>query len=109
MCMTWSKAADSEKVLFRAISLLFYHNENLLHLMLNPDYPKLMAPPEVIKSRAQGFSSSEQLLVRIALDAWDGSGGIHFNELYEKLDPQNFQKMLLVLNYLYSPQQAIHF
>ncbi|NOT80992.1 MAG: hypothetical protein HOP07_18550 [Bacteriovoracaceae bacterium] len=67
--MTWSKAADSEKVLFRAISLLFYRNENLLHLMLNPDYPKLMAPPEVIKRRAQGFSSSEQLLVRIALDA----------------------------------------
>ncbi|NOT80801.1 MAG: hypothetical protein HOP07_17585 [Bacteriovoracaceae bacterium] len=53
--MTWSKAADSEKVLFRAISLLFYRNENLLHLMFNPDYPKLMAPPEVIKGRRKAF------------------------------------------------------
>lgn len=107
--MTWSKATDSEKVLFQALSLLFHRNENLLHLMLNPDCPKLMAPSEVIKARAIGLSSSEQLLVRIGLDAWNGSGGIHFNELYETLDPHNFQKMLLVLNFLYSPQQAILF
>lgn len=107
--MTWSKAANSEKVLFTALSLLFDRNDKLLHLMLNPDVPKLMATSDVIKIRAQGFSPSEQLLVRIGLDAWNGSGGIHFNELYENIDPHNFQKILLVLNYLYSPNQAVLF
>lgn len=107
--MTWSKAHEGEKVLLRALTLLLSQNENLLHLILNPDQPKLAASPETIKERAQDFSPSERLLVRIALDTWNGSGGLHFNELYEKLDHQNFQKMLLVLNYLYSPKQAIIF
>lgn len=107
--MTWSNADDSDKVLLRALSLLFHRNEKLLHLMLNPDSPRLIAPSDVIKIRAQYLSSSEQLLVRIGLDAWDGTGGIHFNELYQKLDSHNFQKMLLFLNYLYSPEEAILF
>ena len=77
--------------------------------MVNPDTPKLTAPSVVIQRKIKGLSSSEQLLARIGLDVWDGSGGIHFNELYEKLDPMNFQRVLLVLNYLKSPHEAVLF
>jgi hypothetical protein len=107
--MSWSNASDGDKILRRALSLLFHRNDKLLHFMLNPDYPRLMASSDVLKIEAQCFSSSEQLLIRIGLDIWDGSGSIHFNELYENLDHRNFQKMLLILNYLYSPEEAILF
>ena len=106
---SWNTADCSDKILLRTLSLLYEKNENLLHFMLNPDTPRLTASSEVIKDRGQGFSSGEQLLIRIGLDVWNGSGGIHFNELYQKLDPFNFQKVLLILNYLYSPGQAILF
>jgi hypothetical protein len=107
--MGWKNADNNDRILKRALSLLFHRNEKLMHLMLNPDTPRLMSTSELIKNHSLGFSSSEQLLVRIALDIWDGSGGIHFNELYENLDQRNFQKMLLVLNYLYSPEELILF
>ena len=107
--MSWENADNNDKTLKRALSLLLHRNDKILHLMLNPDNPRLMASPAVLKGHSQAFSSSEQLLLRIALDIWDGSGGIHFNEVYENLDHRNFQKMLLVLNYLYSPEEAILF
>jgi hypothetical protein len=107
--MLWSTADHGEKILKRALSLLFHRNDNLLHFILNPDYPRLRAPSDVIKEQARSFSSSEQILIQIGLDIWDGSGGIHFNDLYENLDQRNFQKVLLVLNYLYSPEEAILF
>ena len=107
--MNWSTADSEDKMLLKILSFLYGNNEKLLHVILNPDTPKLIAPSDIIKKRCRGFSSSEQLLIRVGLDIWDGSGGIHFNELYENLDSGNFQKVLLVLNYLYSPHRATLF
>lgn len=105
-CWNPETVADGDRILFEALSLLYGRNEKLLHMLLNPDLPRLIVPSEVIKTGSQSLSSGEQLLIRVGLDIWDGSGGIHFNELYQTLDPYNFQKILLVLNYLYSPEQA---
>ena len=107
--MNWQTADNGDQILLRALSLLYHRNDKLLHFMLNPDTPRLATSSDTIKERARSLSSGEQLLVRIGLDAWDGSGGIHFNELYQKLDPIHFQKVLLVLNYLYSPNEAVLF
>jgi hypothetical protein len=106
---SWENAAESDKIIKNALSMLYEKNENLLHTILNPDLPRLRTSSKVIKARSATLSSGEELLIRIGLDAWDGSGGIHFNELYQKLDPENFQKMLLFLNYLYSPRKTILF
>ncbi len=106
----WIDADTGDKILLRALSLLYSRNEDLLHLLLNPDTPRLKSSIESIKNDSLVLSSGEQLLVRIGLDIWDGgSGGINFNELYQKLDLVHFQKVLLVLNYLYSPGKAILF
>jgi hypothetical protein len=99
----WNEADDCDKVLLKAFLLLYENNEKLLHHILNPNLPKLRTSSDLIKARSTVFSSGEQLLIRIGLDAWNGSGGIHFNELYEKLDSANFQRVLLFLNYLYYP------
>jgi hypothetical protein len=105
----WMNADDGDKVLFTALSLLYGKNEKLLHLILNPDSPCLISTSESIKKESLALSPEEQLLIRIGLDAWNGSGGLHFNEIYQKLGPLSFQKVLLFLNYLYSPQKAILF
>ena len=108
--MNWEDADSSDKILLRALSLLYSKNENLLHLLLNPDIPRLNSSARNIKKYSLALSSGEELLVRIGLDIWDGgSGGIFFNEMYEKLDAANFQKVMLVLHYLYSPNEAINF
>lgn len=106
---TWNNALESDVFLKEALSMLYGHNENMLHFLLNQDQPCLISSSENIKNQANVFSTGEQLLIRIGLDIWDGSGGIHFNELYQGLDERNFQKMLLVLLFLRSPQKAILF
>ncbi|MEI6811049.1 MAG: hypothetical protein WCK60_03325 [Candidatus Nomurabacteria bacterium] len=107
--MSWNDADESDKILYKALSSLYAHNENLLHLLLNPDCPSLMTSSDGLKLYCKALSSGEQVLLRIGLDIWDGSGGIHFNELYETLDDKNFQKMLQVLLFLRSPKEAILF
>lgn len=107
--MFWRDACESDKILYEALSLLYGHNEDMLHLLMSPNVPKLMSSSEDIKKYSQALSTGEQLLVRIGLDIWDGSGGIYFNELYESLDDKNFQKIILVLLFLRSPRKAILF
>jgi hypothetical protein len=68
--------------------------------MLDKDSPHLATSPAEIKSYASVLSSGEQLLVHIGLDIWDSCGGIHFDDLYRKLDPINFQQVISVLLFL---------
>jgi hypothetical protein len=79
------------------LSILYGSNPKLLHLLINPDTPRLISSSENIKYNSGVLSSSEQLLICIGLDAWDRSGGIHFNDLYQCLDNTNFNNMLLAL------------
>lgn len=105
----WSHASDYDQILFEAISMLYGHNEKLIHFLFHPDQPRLRLPSDSLKYDSGILSSGEQLLIRIGLDAWDGSGGIHFNELYQTLDEKHFQKMLQALLFLRSPEKAVLF
>lgn len=98
----WRNASEGDKILLNALSLLYSRNENLLHQILNPDMPRLIASSEEIKYHSGALSSGEQLLVRIGLDIWDGSGGINFCDIYQNLDDGNFQNTILTLLYLRS-------
>ncbi|MBF0316483.1 MAG: hypothetical protein HQK52_23910 [Oligoflexia bacterium] len=104
--MSWSDACDSDKISYEALSMLYGQNENLFHFLMNPDNPRLTATSDRIKYNSGVLSSGEQLLIRVGLDIWDGSGGITFNELYQKLDEKNFQKIILVLLFLRAPKKA---
>ncbi len=103
--MNWNNALESDIVLKEALLMLFGYNKDMLHFLLNPDRPCLASCSEDIKKQSNCFSTGEQLLIRIGLDIWDGSGGIHFNELYQNLDETNFQRILLVLLFLKYPPQ----
>lgn len=97
---TWNNASDEDKILLNALSILYSRNEKLLHFLLNPDRPRLLHSPEKIKYNSGVLSDGEQILINIGLDIWDGSGGIHFCDLYQSLDVENFQNVLMALLYL---------
>jgi len=106
---TWHYSVESDQILYEALSMLYGHNENMLHFLLSSGSPCLRLSADNLKEQSSAFSSGQQLLIRIGLDIWDGSGGVHFNELYQTLDERNFQKMLLAMLFLRSPQKAILF
>ena len=97
------EAYEQDKFLLQVLSILFERNKNLLYLLLDSNAPRLSTSPEIIKEISMSLSSGEDLLIRIGLDIWDGgTGGIHFNELYQKLDGRNFKNILFILQYLYN-------
>ena len=49
--MNWSTADSEDKMLLKILSFLYGNNEKLLHVILNPDTPKLIAPSDTIKKR----------------------------------------------------------
>lgn len=104
-CCWKNDISEGDKHLFFILSHLYEKHENLLHRLLNPDHPVLINPHFTVQERCYGLSTGEKVLMRIGLDIWDSSGGIHFNELYQDLDHISFQKMLLSLLYLRHPGQ----
>ena len=100
----WNKknTCESDFMLYEALSRLYAHHKGLLPFLLNSDGPRLRMPSDILKEHSAVFSSGEQLLVRIGLDIWDGSGGINFNELYQVLDQKNLQTVVSALFFLSS-------
>jgi hypothetical protein len=96
----WKNACESDEVLKLAIGNLFKKNPEIINLFFNQTQPRLICSPEEIKEMARGFGSGDDLLIRIALDVWSEEGGIHFNEIYQKLDEHRFVEVINVLKFL---------
>jgi len=96
----WKEASEGDIKLLNALTLLYSAKEDLLHRVLNPRHPRLVAPSEKIKYESGVLSTGEQLLINIGLDVWDRSGGINFCDVYQCLDDNNFQNVLRALLYL---------
>ena len=98
--VNWKNASETDKNLFTAIARLFRNNPQLLEFFFHPTEPKLTYPCQKIKQLARSFCSADELLVRIGLDIWCEAGTINFNEIFQKLDEQNFVNVILTLGYL---------
>jgi hypothetical protein len=98
--LNWKNASSSDQHLFTAIARLFHNNPQLLEFLFHPSEPQLALPCKKIKQLTRSFSSADELLVRMGLDIWNGSGTINFNEIHEKLDEKNFTNVILTLGYL---------
>lgn len=101
--MNWSQATDGDRQLRKVLSYIYKNDEKLLHLLLHPDRPELIRPDLTVKKTCSGLSTGEKVLLRIGLDIWNESGGIHFNELYQELDQPVLNRVILTLLYLNSP------
>jgi len=96
----WMNATESDRDLMYAASLIFDKRPELYKFFFHPDKPQLRYPCAKIKQLAKSMCSSDELLVRIALDVWCGNGGISFNEIYQKLDEETCGLIVLTIRYL---------
>lgn len=94
----WQMASKMERRQLEIIGHLFCRHLYLLDFLFDPKIPRLRLEPDGLLEQSSVMSAGEDLLVRVALDLWSGSGDAHVWELVEILDEENF---LYVLRALY--------
>lgn len=100
----WKYACPSDKKLLYAIARLFCNRTELLDFFFHSTQSKLSASPEKIREMSRAFCSGDEFLIRLALDIWSQDGGINFNEIYQKVDDNNFYNIIATLGYLRGDQ-----
>ena len=96
----WQGATKSDHQLFFVIKIIFRNHPNLLQFFFEPERPRVRFEPMEMRKRARCFSSGEELLVRVALDIWSGSGNAKIWQIIEILDSGNFSNVLEALSIL---------
>lgn len=89
----WQKATATDRRVLEAILIVLRRYPYLIDFMFDPEEPRLRQRPEDLLEESASFSSGEDLLVRVALDLWSGSGDAHVWELIEFLDDENFSNV----------------
>jgi hypothetical protein len=90
----WKQATYDERRLLKAISLVLGKHPNLLLFVFEKERPRLRELPEILLEKSAAFSASEDLLVRVALDLWSGSGDAHVWEIIEYLDYDSLDNLI---------------
>lgn len=88
----WLGADKGAVKLIEAISILTNQNQELVTFLFDPNSPRLRKRAGILREDAWKFSEEDQLLVRVALDLWSGSGHVQVWELVEAWDTDNWQR-----------------
>lgn len=72
--------------LVHSISILVDHDEELLQFLFSHKEPALRRPAKNLIQDSRDYSLPEQLLVRVALDFWNGRGGARLADLFGEWD-----------------------
>lgn len=93
----WDNADCNDKILFESMNKLFYNHKYLFNYLFEVDKPRIKHEPLDMIKQIKGFSDGEQVLIRVALDIWSGSGNAKVWQLLENLDQSNFNNTLHAL------------
>lgn len=96
----WIPRSEDEYRLVEAISLAVGRHDDLIDFLFDPARPRLRIASGQLIRKSTSLSSGEQLLIRIALDIWNASGNVKIRELFNTLDQEDFENVLLALQYL---------
>ncbi len=99
---SWREATSSDRRMYQAICLVFLNHPKLLEFFFEKKRPRIRFVAEQMRKEAAGFSSGEQILIRVALDMWSGSGNAKVWQMLETLDSSNFGNCLKALGFLRS-------
>lgn len=102
----WQTATKTDHQLYFVIKIIFRNHPKLLEFFFEAEEPRICGEPMEIRKLALCFSSGEELLVRVALDVWSGSGNAKIWQLVETLDSENFSNVLEALSFLNSFSRA---
>ena len=86
--------------MMETLNIIFVGHSKLLQSLFDNEAARLREEPEFLLARAGGFSSGEQVLVRIGLDLWSGSGDVKLWHIIESLDDVTYENVLLGLRHL---------
>ena len=98
--LVWQGCGRHERRLQEVLNLIFRKHPGLLGFLFEEERPRLRREAEQLLIDADVFSSGEQILVRLALDLWNGSGKVRLWDIVERLDQENYQNVLLGLRHL---------
>ena len=86
--------------MMETLNIIFAGHSKLLQFLFDNESARLREEPEFLLAWARGFSSGEQILVRIGLDLWSGSGDVKLWHIIESLDDVTYVNLLLGLRHL---------
>ena len=92
--LTWKKMNRYELRMQETLNLIFRNHPGLLAFIFDIERPRLRLEPECLLSEYGVFSSGEKILVRVALDLWNGSGGVSLWDVVERLDVDNYRNVV---------------
>jgi hypothetical protein len=98
--LNWQGCGRHERRIQEVFNLIFRNHPKLLDFLFQKDKPQLRLESERLLFDAGIFSSGEKILVRLALDLWDGSGKVSLWDIVERLDCENYRNVLLGLRHL---------
>ena len=98
----WPGADEKSLSFLRAISVLLNHNQTLLNFLFDCEKPRLRKRAGILRDDAWRFSEDEQLLIRVALDLWSGSGHVQLWELTEAWEKADWTLFSAAISELHS-------
>jgi hypothetical protein len=98
--LNWQRPGRHERRMMETLNIIFAGHSKLLEFLFDPESARLRQEPEFLLASAGGFSGGEQILVRIGLDLWNGSGDVKLWHIIESLDDTSYQNVLIGLRHL---------
>ena len=113
--LQWKRPWQWELDLLKAMEVLFEKNPELLSYIFDKNEARLRLTPDRLIEESYSLRCEQRLLIRIALDLWNGTGAVAFCSLIDHLDHDSFQCVLSALRLLgprrtspYHPQIKAH-
>jgi len=111
----WKTSWPWELDLLKAMEVLFEKNPDLLNYLFDKKEVRLRLTPDRLIEESYSLRCEQRLLIRIALDLWNGTGAVAFCSLIDHLDNDSLQCVLNTLRLLgtrrtspYHPQIKAH-
>lgn len=98
--LNWQGAGRHEGRMQEVLNLIFQKHSRFLGFLFDQERPRLRQDPKWLLEEAGGFSTGEQILIRIGMDLWNGSGHVRLWDVIERLDEENYHSVLAGLRHL---------
>ncbi len=86
--------------MMESLNIIFVGHFKLLEFLFDKEKAILLHESAFLIESALGYSSGEQILIRIALDLWNGSGDVKLWQIIECLDDDTYVDVLSGLRHL---------
>lgn len=98
--LNWQETGRHQNRMMETLNIILGNHPEILEFLFEKDRPRLNHEPEILLSRSAGFSSGQRVLIRTALDLWNGSGEVKLWQIIEDLDANNYKNVIQGLGHL---------